>query len=265
MTRGTFYTITYEDFYFLLDIPIDDIGFNKIHEEEELSYEDQLVMYDQTTGCEIGKIHGFLPFYSQMNKILRFTICQKGGDANSIAAISNNLIKRMGEDEFIFSVGDFLWEEIMFVSERPSKGLPYAPYIMYITEKVTELEFVKEIKHKSYQPRPTHLYEEARPRGHSTRGRGRGSHARDGSLAPSSSRGPSSSTSTAPSDRVPSPLRAFSKSIFNMVKCTNSRSIRTTNSAKQTKCHLNLEASVDDDEEGIEDPFATYEAAQAAA
>ena len=50
-----------------------------------------------------------------------------------------------------------------------------------------------------------------------------------------------------------------------MVKCTNSRSIRTTNSAKQTKCHLNLEASDDDDEEGIEDPFAAYEAAQAAA
>ena len=54
----------------------------------------------------------------------------------------------MAPDAQSFSVFDFIWSEIRSVGERPLKGYGFAPYIMFMIEKVTEHTFEYYKKHK---------------------------------------------------------------------------------------------------------------------
>ena len=54
----------------------------------------------------------------------------------------------MAPDAQPFSVFDFIWSEIRSVGERPFKGCGFAPYIMFMIEKVTGHTFEYDKKHK---------------------------------------------------------------------------------------------------------------------
>jgi 1,2-phenylacetyl-CoA epoxidase catalytic subunit len=48
---------------------------------------------------------------------------------------------------FEFFVFDFIWEEIKAISENPLKSCGYAPYIMYMIERVTSKALYCEKEH----------------------------------------------------------------------------------------------------------------------
>jgi hypothetical protein len=65
------------------------------------------------------------------------------GDSSNISSYNRNLLVAMAPrpHEFDFSVFDFIWEEIMTISESPLKSYGYTSYIMHIIERVTGRTF----------------------------------------------------------------------------------------------------------------------------
>jgi hypothetical protein len=59
---------------------------------------------------------------------------------------------RPGADPF--SVRDYIWQEIKYLSEDPKKICNYSPYIMYMIERVTRFEFPKDVTHMPLRPNP---------------------------------------------------------------------------------------------------------------
>src|SRR5438105_706964 len=46
-----------------------------------------------------------------------------------------------------FNVTNFLWKQIIEAENDSRKGLPYAPYLMFIIEKVSGLTFKNDVQH----------------------------------------------------------------------------------------------------------------------
>ena len=50
-----------------------------------------------------------------------------------------------------FSVSRFIWAELSDSLDDARNDLPYAPYIMYIIERVSGIEFKKDVEHRPYR------------------------------------------------------------------------------------------------------------------
>ena len=57
----------------------------------------------------------------------------------------------------------FIWWEIVLISECGTKSLLYAPYIMFMIEKVSRIEFICDTIHSSYKLQLTHKQKSAAP------------------------------------------------------------------------------------------------------
>ena len=49
-------------------------------------------------------------------------------------------------------MGDFIWEEIKYISENPLKICGYAPYLMIMIEKVTKTKYGADARHERLHP-----------------------------------------------------------------------------------------------------------------
>ena len=74
-------------------------------------------------------------FYYATNNLFRETINPKCGDSTSLRKYAKNLLARMALGSDAFSVSRFIWAELSD-SLDARNDLPYAPYIMYIIERV---------------------------------------------------------------------------------------------------------------------------------
>jgi hypothetical protein len=137
-----------------LQVDARDTQKDQIHNEHQLSLEELAFMYLNHGKVELGKLTGMRPFYKCLNSLFLLTLAPKSGDATSVQSISRNLLAAMSNDHAPFSVAYFLWEEIIFTSKSPIKSCGYAPYIMFLIERVTKKTFIKEIKHEPYRMRP---------------------------------------------------------------------------------------------------------------
>jgi hypothetical protein len=54
-----------------------------------------------------------------------------------------NLLNRMAPDEEGFCIFDFIWNELRRAVNDPMKYLPYAPYLIYMIERVTNVRYPK--------------------------------------------------------------------------------------------------------------------------
>ena len=99
-------------------------------------------------GGLLGKVNGLHPTYRYLDMMFRKMIECKGGDKGNIVDYSRNLLHRMAPDAQPSSIFDFIWFEIKSIGERPLKGYGFAPYVMYMTEKVTGHTFEYDKKHK---------------------------------------------------------------------------------------------------------------------
>jgi hypothetical protein len=65
-----------------------------------------------------------------------------------------NLMIALRPEADPFSVGDYIWQEIKYQSEDPKKICSYNPYIMFMIERVTRVEFPKDATHMPLRPNP---------------------------------------------------------------------------------------------------------------
>jgi len=249
MTEGEWYKIKYMAFSRLLGFGQDDANKERIHVERALTNSQLEFMYNPHEDVTLGSIKGLLPSYFCLNRLFRKTLAPKEGDAASIMSTTRNLLARMDSSARPFNVFDFIWEEIRFTSLNPSRSCGYAPYLMYMIEKVTKKNFVKEVKHEPLRIRPQ--------KGHNP------------VAAPR--RAPRSSSPT--HKPFSSSVHPFLKTIFCICKSNsmklnkyNARLKKTNQQLKAIRRHFNIEPpfspdgseAEESDPEVFEDPFAAY-------
>ena len=55
-----------------------------------------------------------------------------------------------------FNVGRFIWVELTYVMDDGRRSLPYAPYLMFMIERVSSQRFPKDCIHGVYNIKKTH-------------------------------------------------------------------------------------------------------------
>ena len=86
-----------------------------------------------------------------MNNLFRETINPKGGDSTSLRKYAKYLLARMAPGSDAFSVSRFIWAELSDSLDDARNDLPYAPYIMYIIERVSGIDFKKDVEQRPYR------------------------------------------------------------------------------------------------------------------
>jgi hypothetical protein len=178
-----------------------------------------------------------LPYYAYLNRLFRRTVTPREGDVTKIPTYNKNILATMAPNanEFEFSIFDFIWEEINAISENPLKSCGYAPYLMYMIERVIAQIFFCEKEHHPLQIKndlraPVDDSRAAAPHSPPPRdARGRGQ----------------------PRDKPLSPIQKIFSVLFGMCKSQHIADVRAqyerhekrkiTKSVKEIRTHLNLQ------------------------
>ena len=62
-----------------------------------------------------------------------------------------NVLARFALGGDRFNIPRFMWIELRFVVEDGRRELPYAPYLMFMIERVTRFYFLKDGMHTDYK------------------------------------------------------------------------------------------------------------------
>ena len=98
-----------------------------------------------------GKVKGLKSYYYILNNLIRHTINPKDGAASDQNGYVRNVLARFALGGDKFNVPRFMWQEIRVAMDDARKGLPYAPYLMFVIERVTGYQFVKNGLHEQYK------------------------------------------------------------------------------------------------------------------
>jgi len=96
-----------------------------------------------------GKRNGLHSYYYILNNLIRNTINPKDGAASDINGYMRIARFAPGGDKF--NIPQFIWHELRLVMEDGRKGLPYAPYLMFLIERVIGISFPKDGMHTVYK------------------------------------------------------------------------------------------------------------------
>ena len=91
------------------------------------------------------------PIPYTLNNCLRVTLSPKVGDATNVRSHAKNLLTTIVEGKKI-DIARYMLAEMQEACCSTSKSLPYACYIHFLVEQVTEKAFFKEITHNAYVP-----------------------------------------------------------------------------------------------------------------
>jgi hypothetical protein len=142
--------VDFTTFARLLGFGSGDRYADTIHIENVMKPEDIVFAYERRDLVD-GKTVGLKSFYYAMNNLFRETINRKGGDSTSLRKYAKNLLARMAPGSDAFSVSRFTWAELSDSMDDARSDLPYAPYVMYIIERVSSIEFKKDVEHRLYK------------------------------------------------------------------------------------------------------------------
>jgi hypothetical protein len=152
LLQGKPLSVTYERFARILGFSSKDLGRPKIHGVEIPLDSEMAFMYDTAYGnIEFDTIYAMKPVYRMLNQLFRYSMTPKIGDNYNVANIAKEVLERMGSDQEIFSVFDFIWEEIIVCSVSAQKSCQYAPWIFKICE-VTGVDILTDKSHSFYKP-----------------------------------------------------------------------------------------------------------------
>jgi hypothetical protein len=131
--------ITFEQFGRLFLFGQNVANCHKIHYALRLDARKMRFMYPRNKRGNVGTTADLLPFYAYLNCRFRRTITPREGNSSNIPSYNWSLLVAMAPRPhgFVFSVFDFIWEEIKAISESPLKSCDYAPYIMHMIERVS--------------------------------------------------------------------------------------------------------------------------------
>jgi hypothetical protein len=150
-TQGNKCTIDYMTFSNLLGLGTKDEERTPIHNENKYKPRDLTFMFPSRDLAIEVKADQLNPYYYYLNQFFRATIDPKKGDATALRYFAHNLLNRMAPDEEGFCIFDFIWNELRRAMNDPMKYLPYAPYLMYIIERVTNVRYPKDVVHEPFR------------------------------------------------------------------------------------------------------------------
>ena len=87
-------------------------------------------------------------FYYIMNNLFRITLNPKD-NATDLNGYITNVLSRFPSSEK-FNVPRFIWVELAYAMDDGRRSLPYAPYLMFVIERVTGMWFPKDCEHTVY-------------------------------------------------------------------------------------------------------------------
>jgi hypothetical protein len=91
--------------------------------------------------------------YYIMNNLIRCTLNPKD-NATDLNGYITNVLSRFPDGER-FNVARFIWVELAYAMDDGRRGLPYAPYLMFMIERVTGMRFLKDCVHMVYRIKKT--------------------------------------------------------------------------------------------------------------
>ena len=155
MTEGRHYRIDYITFCRLLGFSEEERGFTYIHDERRAEARDiAYMLIDRRVAYR--KVKGLKSFYYILNNLIRHTINPKDGAASDLNGYVRNILARFAPGGDKFCVPRFTWRELWIDMEDGRKGLPYAPYLMFMIERVTGYRFEMDGLHEQYKIEKTH-------------------------------------------------------------------------------------------------------------
>lgn len=109
-----------------------------IHVEKHLKPNQASFMFLNIALAHEGKATGLQPYYYYLISIFRATIDPRSGDDIYLHVWDVNLLNHIADGGMTFSIFGFIWNELRRAMYDPWKGLPYAPYIMFMIQKVSK-------------------------------------------------------------------------------------------------------------------------------
>jgi hypothetical protein len=148
MTDGCHYRIDFVTFSQILGFGrAHRTYYSRIHDENCAEISDISYMWGDPRIAD-GRRSGLQSFYYVMNNLIRSTINPKdGADINGYA---RNVLAHLPDGDK-FNVPHFIWVELSLAMDDRRRGLPYAPYLMFMIERVTGLRFPKDVIHTVYK------------------------------------------------------------------------------------------------------------------
>ncbi len=274
-TCGIHFAVDYRTFSRLLGLGSVDLDRDQIHNEVKLHNYDLGPLYRFPRLAD-GKVNGLKSFYYVLNNLLRHTIAPKTGDASSINAYAKNILMRFARNGRPFCITNFIWEELIAATNDSRRGFPYAPYVMYVIEKVTGIWFHKETEHpvlkinrtkqpnapKTPSPTSDESQSQSPPPADSPPRRSHRTSRPSGPSGPSSSRGPTSRAP--PVEKPPSLARRVLEAVFCMCKKQSTDVYEMRKDINELRTQQGLPSRDIGEPPVFEDPFAAHDAAIAA-
>jgi hypothetical protein len=124
---------------------------NRIHTYNILKKEEMPFMYTPGARANPPKIQNFLPELNYLHRLLRATLALRIGDDTTCPQYERNLIKYYMEKKQ-FPIFDYILVEILNIPKTALRSYAYAPQIMMMIEKVTDIEFVKDFEITDIKP-----------------------------------------------------------------------------------------------------------------
>jgi hypothetical protein len=150
MTEGWHYRVNYVTFCRILGFGEEERGFTYIHDEARAEICDIAYMWIDRRGA-VGRFSGLQSYYYILNNLIRHTINPKDGAASDLNGYVRNVLARFAPRGDRFNVPRFMWREPRIAMDDGRKGLPYAPYLMFMIERVTGYKFEKDGLHTVYK------------------------------------------------------------------------------------------------------------------
>ena len=76
-------------------------------------------MYPRNMRSSWGKVSGLYTYYAVLNILFRKILRPRDGNTSDVTLFQKNLMAAMRPGAPQFSVGDFIWQEIKNLSEKP--------------------------------------------------------------------------------------------------------------------------------------------------
>jgi hypothetical protein len=153
-----------------------------------------------------------------------------------------------------FCIFDFIWNELRRAMNDPMKYLPYAPYIMYMIERVTNVHYPKDVVHEPFRQLRDRAKKPPKAR----------KYVGSSSATPHHDDMPAARSPPGPSRRHRgSMIKRVLKSIFSMCKTIATETNENRRDIIEIKFHLGIPTVPYRERPEFDDPFAEWDAQDA--
>ena len=150
MTKGWHYRVDFVTFSQIFGFGEEERGFTYIHDEARAEIHDIAYIWINRREAN-GRVSGLQSYYYILNTLIMHTINPKDGAALDLNGYVRNVLARFAPGGDMFNVPRFMWHELRIALDDGRKGLSYAPYLIFMIERVMGYKFDEDGLHTIYK------------------------------------------------------------------------------------------------------------------